>query len=230
MIVDETGTFVTQRTEPRLALVDVAIDEAREALLLSSPESGALRLPLAPCEGAMRRVRVWKDEVDALDGGEAAARWASHVLGAPGSLVFMPDRTERRAKPGFAKDGDLVGFADAFPLLVATTASLGDLNSRLEQPLPMDRFRPNIVVDAPVAWAEDGWKHVRFGGVTVRIVKGCDRCVVTTVDQRTAERGVEPLRTLATFRERDSKVWFGMNGIPDAPGEITTGDPVTVLA
>jgi uncharacterized protein len=230
MIVDTAGTFVTQRTEPRLARVDVAIDEAGAGLSLCAPELEALRLPLVLREGAPRRVRVWNDEVDALDAGEAAARWVSELLGARGALVFMPDRTQRPVTPKLAKEGDLVAFADAFPLLVATTASLADLNARLDHPLPMDRFRPNIVVDASVAWAEDDWSQVRIGDVPVRIVKGCDRCVVTTIDQRTAERSAEPLRTLATFRARENKVYFGMNGVPDAYGEIARGDPVTVIA
>jgi uncharacterized protein YcbX len=174
-------------------------------------------------------VHVWRDEVEALHTGEEAARWASALLGAPASIVFMPDDVERPVRPDFAKAGDHVSFADAFPLLVATTASLDDLNARLDRPLPMNRFRPNVVVDGCAPWAEDGWRHARVGPVPLRLPKPCDRCVVTTTDQRTGERGVEPLRTMATFRKIEGKVYFGVNAVPDARGSIAVGDPVTVL-
>jgi hypothetical protein len=123
-----------------------------------------------------------------------------------------------------------VSFADAFPLLLATRASLDDLNARLEAPLPMNRFRPNVVVDGCRAWEEDRWRRARLGEVAVRLPKLCDRCVVTTTDQLTGERGAEPLRTMATFRRmEDGKVYFGANAIPDGRGHISVGDPFTVL-
>lgn len=229
LIVDAQRKFVTQRDEPHLALVDVAVDEPASALTLSAPGPGALRLPLALRDGGRVRVQIWRDEVEALDGGAEAAQWASALLGAPASMVHMPEATVRPVRPDFARDGDHVSFADAFPVLVATTASLVDLNARLDRPLPMNRFRPNVVVDGCAAWEEDAWVRARLGPVPVRLPKGCDRCVVTTIDQRTAERGVEPLRKLATFRKREGKVYFGVNAIPDAGGTIAVGDPVTVL-
>jgi uncharacterized protein YcbX len=226
-LVDEEGTTVTQRTHPRLALVDVALDG--DALVLSSRDAGApaLRLPLAP-DGRRRSVTVWNDTVEAIDAGDEAARWATELLGVPASIAHMPDDVRRQVKPAYSRPGDVVGFADAFPLLLATTASLADLNARMERPLPMDRFRPNVVVDGSEAWAEDAWTLVRVGGLSVRVVKPCDRCVVTTTDQRTGERGVEPLRTLATFRRRDHDVLFAVNAIPAAEGEVAVGDRVTV--
>jgi uncharacterized protein YcbX len=187
-----------------------------------------LRLPLAPDGGRRRSVAIWRDTVDALDAGDEAARWATELLGTPASIVFMPDDVRRAVNPKYAREGDIVGFADAFPLLLATTASLADLNARMERPLPMDRFRPNVVVDGCGAWDEDAWTRVRIGALPVRVLKPCDRCVVTTTDQRTGERGVEPLRTLATFRRRDNDVLFAVNGVPDAEGEIAVGDPFTV--
>jgi uncharacterized protein len=230
MIVDEAGTFVTQRTVPRLTQIEVAIDGARAALVLSAPGHPALRLALAPHEGASVPVRVWRDEVEALHAGEEAARWVSAFLRAPASIVFMPDAVERPVRPDFARAGDHVSFADAFPLLVTTTDSLDDLNARLDRPLPMDRFRPNVVVGGCPAWEEDDWRRARIGAVPLRLPKGCDRCVVTTTDQLTGERGVEPLRTMAMFRKwTDSKVYFGVNAVPDAPGRIAVGDRVTVL-
>jgi uncharacterized protein len=229
MIVDAEGMMVTQRAEPRLAQVEVVVDEEREALFLSAPGPGRLRLPLAPREGARARVRVWSSEVEALHAGDEASRWASSLLGTRAAIVFMPDQEERSVKAEYGKEGDMVSFADGFPILVVNTASLDDLNARLEGPVPMNRFRPNVVVDGFAAWAEDQWRRAHIGGVPVRLPKACDRCVVTTTDQQTGDRGVEPLRTLATFRRTGSKVYFGVNAIPDAVGPIAVGDPFTVV-
>ncbi len=227
LIVDGEGTFVTQRTEPRLATIAVTLDEGRQSLVLTGPGTRALRLELAPREGPRVMVRVWRDEVEAIHGGEEAARWVSGFLGAPASLVFMPESTVRPVRPELARPGDRVSFADGFPVLVTTTDSLDDLNARLPEPLPMNRFRPNIVVAGCTPWEEDEWRRARIGPVWVRLPKACDRCVVTTTDQLTAERGVEPLRTMATFRRwTDGKVYFGVNGIPDGVGTILVGDRV----
>jgi uncharacterized protein YcbX len=228
MIVDAGGQFITQRTEPSLARIAVAL--VHDALVLSAPHAPPLRVPLAPdTEGPRRRVRVWRDDVDAVDCGSEAAAWIGAWLGVSASLVFMPDDATRRANPRHALAGDLVSFADGFPLLLASESSLDDLNARLEGPVPMGRFRPNVVVRGCAPWAEDAWTRVRLGAVPVRVLKPCDRCVVTTTDQQTGERGAEPLRTLATFRARDNKVYFAQNAVPDAPGRIAVGDRVMVL-
>jgi uncharacterized protein YcbX len=230
MFVDEHGMFLTQRTVHELARVDVAIEG--DALVLAAPAKGMgpLRLSLRPPGGPRRSVTVWRDTVEALDGGPEATAWASALVGVPASLVHMPDDTRRAVKPAYARPDDIVGFADAFPLLLATTASLDDLNARMERPLPMNRFRPNVVLGGCTAWEEDGWTRVRVGAIEMRVPKGCDRCVVTTIDQATAERGAEPLRTMASFRRRDDAVWFAVNAIPDGLGEIAVGDALTVLA
>jgi uncharacterized protein YcbX len=239
MIVDDSGIFITQRTEPRLALVEVAVeyegqDGADEpTLILRAPDEPDLRVAAHASAGdaatGRRRVTVWRDEVDAIDCGDEAKRWISRWLGSSASLVFMPDDVRRPVKPAYARPTDIVGFADGFPLLVASTSSLDDLNARMDRPVPMDRFRPNIVLTGAPAWAEDTWTRILVGAVPVRMPKPCDRCVITTTDQRTAERGVEPLRTLASFRRVDGKVFFAQNGVPDAAGSVRVGDAVTVL-
>jgi uncharacterized protein YcbX len=142
----------------------------------------------------------------------------------------MPDDVERAVDARYGREGDFVGFADAYPMLLTTTASLEDVNARLDQAVPMNRFRPNVVLDGTRAWDEDRWTRLQLGPVPVRLVKPCSRCVVTTTDQRTGERGVEPLRTLSTFRQRENDVLFGINAVPDAAGEIAVGDPVSVIA
>jgi uncharacterized protein YcbX len=141
----------------------------------------------------------------------------------------MPDDVERAVDPKYGLEGDVVSFADGYPLLIAAASSLDDLNGRLAEPVPMNRFRPNVVVSGTAPWAEDGWRRLAIGNVVLRIPKPCARCTVTTIDQRTAERGVEPLRTLATFRSRGNDVLFGQNCIPESPGSVSVGDAVTVL-
>jgi uncharacterized protein YcbX len=229
MIVDEVGKFMTQREEPRLALIDVAL--ADHSLVLSTPTMGPLSVAPAPANGEpRRRVRVWRDEVDAIDCGGDAGRWLSEWLGRAASLVFMPDNVTRPVNPNYARAGDITSFADGYPLLLASESSLEDLNRRLEKPVPMNRFRPNIVVRGSPSWAEDGWKQIRVADVPIRVVKPCSRCVITTTDQETGARGIEPLRALATFRAHDNEVWFAQNCIPDDKGTLAVGDPVRVLS
>lgn len=233
MIVDEAGTFVSQRTRP--ALARLAPERRDDAFVLRAPGQAELVVPLAaggrPLDAAPCPVTIWRDTVDALDAGEAAAAWLAARLGEPCRLVFMPDETERPVDPAFAAPADRVGFADAFPYLLASEASLADLNARLPRPLPMDRFRPNLVIAGAAPYAEDGWRRVRIGTVAFRVAKPCARCAVTTVDQATGiASGPEPLRALAAYRRGAEGVLFGMNLIPDGEGELRRGDPVEPLA
>jgi uncharacterized protein YcbX len=232
MIVDaDTGMFITQRTEPRLALVAVALEEGD--LVLRAPGARELRVPRAlPADATRRSVIVWRDTVQALDCGPDAAQWVSDWLGFRAALVFMPDDVRRPAKPAYALPDDIVGFADGFPLLIASTSSLGDLNARIpsaDAPLPMDRFRPNIVVSECPPWAEDTWKRIVVGDLPLRVVKGCARCIITTTDQETGARGTEPLKTLATFRQQANEVLFAQNAVPDRAGTVAVGDAVRVV-
>lgn len=212
MLVDEEGRFLSQRSDPRLALARVSF--AGDALLVRAPDGAALRvleLPLVP-RGEVRRVVVWKSTVDAVDVGRDAAHWFGELLGRRCALVYMPEESHRAVVHHDALLPDLVGFADAYPFLLANEASLADLNRRLgSPPLSMDRFRPNFVVRGAEPWVEDTWGAFRIGDVAFEAVKACSRCPVTTVDQATAAVGKEPLRTLATFRAWDGKVWFAQN-------------------
>lgn len=221
LIVDAGGKFVTQRTEPRLALVRAEL--AGDELRLTAPGAGAVRLPAAHDEGARREVQVW-DYVGAAVAHPVGSAWISAFLGAPHALVYMPDDVRRPVNPDRARPTDIVGFADAYPVLLISEASLAALNARLAEPITMRRFRPNIVVSGCEPFAEDTWATLTIGALGFRGVKRCDRCVVTTVDPDTAQTGVEPLRTLATFRRWDGKVWFGMNLIHDGPGTLSVGD------
>jgi MOSC domain-containing protein len=218
MIVDSAGRFVTQREIPGLALVRVAVDDG--VLRLSLRGTPPLDVPLARSEGPTREVVVWSSTVRAHDTGDAAAAWLAAALGHDLRLVRFDPAQERRCNPEYAGDsGAHTQFADGYPLLVIGQASLDDLNARLagrgENALPMNRFRPNLVLSGLDAYEEDHLDTIAMDGVVLRLVKPCTRCVTTTTDQATAARGVEPLQTLGAYRYHESLagVAFGMNAI-----------------
>lgn len=229
MVVDEAGEFVTQRSHPELAKVAVKLVDDR--LVLERPDAAPLELPAKIDSGESVEVRVWRDECAALSAGQEAAAWFSSFLGQPSRLVYMPDSTRRQVDPTYAQPGEIVSFADGYPFLLVEQASLDDLNERLDSPISMARFRPNIVVDGVEPFAADHWRRVRIGEVVMRLAKPCVRCVVTTTDQHTGQRSPasEPLRTLATFRRGDEGVTFGQNLIHEGRGVIRVGDAVEIL-
>jgi uncharacterized protein YcbX len=188
-----------------------------------------LALPLTPPAGERVPVEVWDDTTEGVLVSPEAAQWLSRFLGKLVRLLWMPDDVVRSTDPMYAA-GYQVSFADGFGFLLISQASLDELNRRLETPLPMNRFRPNLVVSGAQPFAEDGWRDLRLGGLDLSVVKPCGRCVVTTTDQDTAERGVEPLRTLATFRRRDGQVMFGQNVVHRGIGRLVVGTPLEVLS
>jgi hypothetical protein len=228
LVVDRHGVFMTQRDWPALARVEVSLAPCGIELAAD----GMARLAVAaPDPGApQQRVVIWQDECEAAPAGRDAAEWFSEFLGTTCRLVRMPTSTVRQVDRHYALAGERVGFADGFPFLLLSEASLAELNRRLEEPLPMDRFRPNIVVGGCAAHAEDGWSRIVAGEVSFRVVKPCARCVITTTDQATGERGREPLRTLATYRLIDGKILFAQNLIHDGTGTIRVGDECAVVA
>lgn len=223
MIVDETGRFVSQREEPKLALVDTAF--VGDSFRVAAPGLQPLTLPRVYEVPETRAVQVWSDVTLGCVHAEGS-EWFSRYVDVPLQLVYMPDSYHRHVNPARARPTDIVGFADGYPFLLISEASLEDLNARMEAPIPMERFRPNIVVSGTEPYAEDHFDEVRLGDIAFRGVKRCDRCVVTTIDIATGEPSREPLRTLATYRRWDSKVWFGMNMIHDGPGVLRVGDAV----
>jgi uncharacterized protein len=209
-VVTASGEMVTQRNHPSMARVVTAIEDDT---LVVTCEGDRLVVPLTP-SGRRERIRIWNDDVDAIvipDGGSFFTRY----LGAAASLFYVPDDALRVVEPEYAEPGDRVGFADAYPILVASLTSLADLNARLEVPVPMDRFRPNVVVDGAEPFREESSTALVLGDLHLRTPKRCARCQVVTVDQSTGTPGKEPLRTLAKYRTSDHKVHFGMNAIPD---------------
>ncbi|AKF09608.1 MOSC domain-containing protein [Sandaracinus amylolyticus] len=232
MIVDADGRFVTQREDARLALIDVTLEDDR--LRLGAPGASAIEIPSRLDAGARVSVTVWRSTVDAIAHADASA-WLSEHLGRTVRVVYMPDDVRRGINEKYAQQGDVVSFADGYPLLLATRESLADLEARAGTSLEMRRFRPNVVIEGAPAWAEDGWSRLRIGRIVFRAPKPCDRCVITTIDPSTAIAGKEPLRTLAKFRRTtDGKVLFGVNLIPELDDhesvEISIGDEVEILA
>jgi hypothetical protein len=232
MIVDGTGRFVTQREHPRLARIRIAVDG--EALAFSVPDAPPLRVALAAPASESHDVVVWRSQVRGFDAGDAAAAWLSAWLATGVRLVRFDRAVERLCNPDYAGDsGAHTFFADGYPVLVIGEDSLAELNERLgADAVPMDRFRPNIVLTGLPPFAEDHLDTITAGDVTLKLVKPCVRCQVTTTDQASAEVGLEPLRTLAGFRmdERMGGVTFGMNAIVlrGAGGTLAAGAPVDV--
>ena len=227
MLVDQAGRFMSQRRSPRMALIGVRIEP--DLLVVDAQGMPSLEIPLEPPQGKPRLAQIWNDLVEVLLVGAEADRWFGEFLGVGCKLVYLPNEALRPVDPAFGRTGDRVGLADGFPFLLASEASLADLNARLESPVPMNRFRPNLVVRGCGPFAEDGWRLVRIGEIALRVVRPCARCAITTVDQRTASTSKEPLRTLARFRRAGKGVLFGQNLIHDDKGALRVGDPVEVL-
>ena len=227
LVVDANNRFVTQRTRPRMALIAVTVQDG--GLTLVAPGMPPLHVP-AGATGIERRVTIWRDTVLARDVGDPAALWLSTALDLSCRLVQMPESTERAVNPAYGMPGDIVSFADGYPFMLISQASLDDLNARLPLPLPVRRFRPNLVVAGATPFAEDTWKRVRIGNVVFRVVKPCERCIIPTVDPEAGIfAGKEPLRTLATYRKVGSKVLFGQHLIAEGMGVLRVGDSVQRL-
>ncbi|MGH7630909.1 MAG: MOSC domain-containing protein [Gemmatimonadales bacterium] len=229
MLVDEAGDFLSQRTHPRLALIRPELRSA--ALVLRASGRADLELPFAAPAGPEVVVTVWGGETRGESVAEDADRWIAELVGVACRLVHMPEHVVRPVGADYAFDGERTSFTDGFPFLLISEASLADLNARLATPVPMNRFRPNLVVAGSEPFAEDGWRRIRIGPVAFRVAKRCPRCVTTTVDQATgAPQGPEPLRTLATFRRNgEGQVDFGQNLLHAGTGRLEVGMPVQIL-
>lgn len=228
IVVGDGGAMLTQRDKPALALIQPALSPG--GLALSAPGMEELAVPRIE-EGDIRNVDVWGDVCEGIDQGDEAADWFSTYLDTSARLLYFKTDFVRPVDPDFARQaGDQVGFADGFPLLVISEASLADLNARLETPLRMNRFRPNVVVADCPPYAEDTWKRVRAGEMEIDLVKPCGRCATTLVEQESGTPGKEPLRTLAAYRKFDRPApSFGQNAVHRAPGVLEAGAAVQIL-
>jgi len=228
MVVDPQGLFLTQREHARMALIHPILTDT--SLSLSAPGMQELTVPVLK-QGRRIQVEIWKSSgVESIDQGDLVAQWLSDFLKMPARLVCMADGYLRKVSADYAiQADDHVSFADAYPILIVSQESLDDLNSRMEQPIPINRFRPNLVVSGTTPFGEDAWKRLRIGGVEMALVKPCARCNVPTIDQDSAESGKEPNTTLAKYRKFNGKVMFGVNVIPLTTGCLNAGDTVEIL-
>lgn len=227
MLVDLNHTFISQRKIPRMALIAVKMDDVQ--LIITVPGTSALKIPLNQPSSLRLQVNIWKDSCLATDCGENAAQWFSNYLEQNCRLVFMPDESGRMVDSKYSPTAQAVNFADGFPFLLTSEASLQELNSRLDEPLPMNRFRPNLVIKGFKVYEEDTWKKIRIGDISFRVVKPCSRCVITTIDQESGKSSREPLHTLAVYRKTDGQVFFGQNLIQENPGKIAVNDIITII-
>jgi uncharacterized protein YcbX len=236
MLVDDTGEAVTVREHREMLLVHPRL-RADGGLTVSAPGHPDLDVPPATGKHLVDVTVFRGTPFQAALADPAAHEWFTEVLGERVRLVRSDDPNRRVADPRFAGPGVPMHFGDGYPLLLTTEASLAALNELVaageksgEGPLPMVRFRPNLVVGGGRPWAEDGWLRLRVGQAEFRVVKGCDRCAIPTTDEATAFRGKEPTYTLARHRRWDGAVWFGMNLVPLTPGAtLRVGDDVEVL-
>ncbi|WP_138482993.1 MOSC domain-containing protein [Dyadobacter bucti] len=229
MIVDEDGVFLTQRVFSKMALLDISLLE--NGLVISSrfEPGNEVFVPYTPVSGANIEVKVWDDIVQAVTVSDEADAWLSKQLDKNVRIVMMPESTRRPADPRYALHGEAVSFADGFPFLLISQGSLDDLNSRLPEAIEMRRFRPNFVVTGTGPFSEDAWKSIRIGSLSFDVVKPCARCVLTTIDPKTGEKGAEPLKTLASFRRVNNKILFGQNLVGRGTGTVCEGDEITLV-
>ncbi|MEM9092987.1 MAG: MOSC N-terminal beta barrel domain-containing protein [Cyanobacteria bacterium P01_F01_bin.53] len=227
MICDRNGKFLTQRKLPKMALIQVEVGETL-TLGIRGLANSALEIPAVPAKHQPVDVDVWGDRCIAWSMGDTASKWLSNFLGLEAQLVYMPDSTHRPIDHGRFETPN--SFSDAYPFLLISEASLADLNGRLEQPVPMNRFRPNLVVKGCEPFAEDMWKRIKIGEIVFDVAKACSRCSIPGVEQATGKQGKEPLKTLATYRRWDHAIWFGQNLIAHREGTLQVGDEVEILA
>ncbi|MFN8404434.1 MAG: MOSC domain-containing protein [Anaerolineales bacterium] len=229
MVVTPEGEFLTQRQIAKLALITPVREDG--VLTLSAPNMDSLQVAIRT-SGHSWSVNIWKSKgVQAIDQGEEAVEWLSDFLDSSVRLVHIADGYKRLVNQEYAVNADdHTGFADGYPILIISEESLQDLNSRLETPVPMNRFRPSIVVKGCEPYAEDTWNRIQLGDVKLAIVKPCARCEVTTIDKETLERRKEPLKTLGKYRKHALGAIFGQNVIPLSEGRLQLGMDVKILS
>ena len=224
MLVDADNRFLSQREFAAMALLEPEISGESMIVHNRQREQAPLTIALHPPVKETMMVNVWSDRCRAAISTPEADDWFSTALGMKCRLVYMPETTNRRVDGRYAHAKENTMFSDGYPFMMIGEASLQDLNSRLEVPLPMNRFRPNIVFDGGLPYQEDGMKSFRINNMNFSGVKLCSRCNVTTIDQETTETGKEPLKTFASYRRKNNKVYFGQNLLCDATGKIRIGD------
>jgi len=228
VLVDESNTFFTQRDFPEMALIKVEIENSELKLQYKRKNIELLIVLFEFEHSKIDNVIIWDDIVKGEFYNKQIDDWFSEIIGIKCHLVKMPESTKRIVDEKYAKN-KIVSFADGYPFLIIGQSSLDDLNSRMENPLPMNRFRTNFVFTGGNSFEEDNWKKFKIGGIIFEAVKPCARCVITTTNQETAERLPEPLLTLSKFRKVGNEVMFGMNLVCESTGRVKLGDKIEIL-
>lgn len=228
MLIDDKNNFLTQREFAVMALLQVKIETNGLKVFHQERGEDSIVIPFVPQKSERVETNIWGVPCRPLLVSDAADSWFSKVLSISCRLVYMDDETQVAVDEKYTVNDSLTSFSDGYPILMISEASLADLNSRLEETLPMNRFRPNLIISNTSAFEEDSMKEFEINGITFYGVKPSARCVMTTIDQSTAEKGKEPLRTLATYRSSNNKIYFGENVIAAEGGGIRTGDEVVI--
>jgi len=226
MLIDDEGQFMTQRVHPEMALFKLTIGD--EHIVIDYGQHSIGLSIESPEPGATISAQIWDDTVSVTEVSPAHSEWFSDLLKIKCRLVSFPEHNARAVDPKYAVNDEHVSLADAYPFLIIGQSSLDDLNRKLPQPITMRRFRPNFVFTGGEPHEEDGWRNFTIGSTRFVGVKRCARCAVPTIDPDTAEKGIEPTRTLATYRKRDNKIYFGQNLVAVDHTQVKVGDLITV--
>lgn len=230
VLADENNVFITQRQNEQMALIDVAIKEAGLQVTHRLKRIAPLQISFVPQTITNEQITIWDDVVRGIRVSDEADAWFTSVLGMKCSLFYQPDDSIRLTDPKYSiTKEEHTSFSDGYPILVIGQASLDELNAKLEEPVSMKRFRPNLVFTGGEAHVEDSWRYFTVGDAKLVGVKPCARCVLTTINPETAEKGKEPLRTLTQYRNVNNKILFGQNLLVVETGKISVGDEVIML-
>jgi uncharacterized protein len=230
MLIDDNNRFISQREIAETALLQVEILPGRLKVYHKKDQANSIEIPFAATTPAFVTATIWDNSCEAQLVDANADKWFSAILNVSCRLVYMPDSTMVKIDPQYAaSDNDITSFSDGYPILMISEASLEDLNNKLDKPLSINRFRPNLVFTGGDAFIEESMKEFSINYCTFYGVKPCARCVVTTIEQESAEKGKEPLKTLSLDRRKDAKVIFGENVIAAGTGKISIGDIITIL-
>jgi len=226
MLIDSRNQFLSQRRVPKMALINTQLTETE--LILSTVTSGSISLKIDPQDGTEIISTIWNDQCSSKTISKQADRWLSAFLGIECKLVYQPTEVTRSVDPDYSIASDKVNFSDGFPFLITSEASLNSLNQAMELQLPMQRFRPNLVISQCESYAEDGWREIAINDISFRLPKACSRCSVPTIDTETAKTGKEPLTTLNRLRKWNKKVYFGQNALHDNTGILSINSLVKI--
>ncbi|MFA6083088.1 MOSC domain-containing protein [Mucilaginibacter sp.] len=229
MLIDENNRFLSQRENAQMALFKPGLQS--DAIKVTySADNSFIHIPFTPLKQDIVQVTIWDDTCTGQYVSDEVDAWFTQKLGINCRLVYMADDSYRPTDPRYTTEGTITSFADAYPLLLIGQASLDDLNSRLAVALPMNRFRPNIVFTGGEPYSEDIMQHIIINGIDIYGVKLCARCIMTTIDQVTAQKSKEPLKTLAGYRRKGNKILFGQNLANMGVGILNIGDELQVMA